>query len=603
MDDLRQRIEQVILKYLENNETFRNKIKESIEQNIDIYSLMLNEINSQGFREATIVRPEYNEAPDNLKIFHSYLEERMKIADENTKRNLNIILELVACAEQQIVTDYKNELHVYKISSREFANTIKEVSTELQRQQAHQEQNEINNDLESLSINEDAKEYLISKIQENNNLYNIINNEIENAKKQKDEQELTVSKFHGYLRWQLDKRNKEFNNKSEEEKNKRNDMRSLFHHLNYDCGKNISKMCESTTITKFMTVFKKLSNIVIREQKILNDISSKLENNEIFKQLTQNAEQSEGLYNSIEDIKTNILNNEEYIQHYSENGSYGFYKFLQDHQDANNNNDTAIQLLNIVFENIENNKNIELYNQININSFLDLINDVPVTGRWALKKIEESPGIQKYLIGRFGTNKDLYNNIKDEIKRINGQNISVTEFRNHLLYNKRTAKQKSKKEKKKINDMYSLFHNIVDQSPEVTNTKECEYVKVIDLMDLLEKVNQKSKQPEQQRQQQQITKQQYQKQPEPKQELEETEEEFEEFEELEEELEESACELSVSLQQQLQKPTPMLNIPSNKALSNDNTASKMNVQLENIGQCKEVKIPCKAGCYYLLFDK
>ena len=159
MDDLRQIIERVILYYLENNETFRNKIKESIKQNIDICSLMLNEIESQGFRKVTIVRPEYNEASDNLKIFHSYLEERIKTADENTKHNLNIILELVACAEQQIVTDYKNELHVYKISSREFANTIKEVSVELQRQQAHQEQNEIDNDLTKVFVDSYVKEH------------------------------------------------------------------------------------------------------------------------------------------------------------------------------------------------------------------------------------------------------------------------------------------------------------------------------------------------------------------------------------------------------------------------------------------------------------
>ena len=434
-------------------------------------------------------------------------------------------------------------------------------------------------------------------------LYDIISDEVEFA----EEPYVTIRNFFNHLCRQKNKNNKEsrYNNESEKIKNRLMDMYSLFQYLNYKCGDNIQKICASTKITKFMTVFKKLSNIVIREQKVFNSISNRLKEREGREQLICNANQYGILHSNIdsniENIKANIRNNQVYKQHYSKNGSYGFYEYVRDCQQVNDNNNLIIQLLNIIFENIEDDKDIELYKQINIEPFLDVAN-MAVTGRWALKKIEESSRIQRYLIRKFGKNKDLYNNIRDEIKRINGQDMSVTGFCNHLQREQKSVVDELKN-KRKINNMYSLFHNIVKQSPEVTNTKECECVKVIDLMDLLEKANQKAKYPEQQWQQQQITKQQYQKQPEPKQELEETEEEFEEFEELEEELEESACELSVSLQQQLQKPTPMLNIPSNKALFNDNTVSKMNVQLENIGQCKEVKIPCKAGCYYLLFDK
>lgn len=134
-----------------------------------------------------------------------------------------MMCKLIECARQQvnINNEYKYKLRIINVFN--FVNTVGEISTEikaqleLERQQAHQEQNEIDNDLiKSLKMNKDIKKYLIGRIQTNNNLYNIISDEIKFVKKQN----ATLINFLTHLTRQGDKTNKEFryNNKSEEEK-------------------------------------------------------------------------------------------------------------------------------------------------------------------------------------------------------------------------------------------------------------------------------------------------------------------------------------------------------------------------------------------------
>ena len=181
MDNQQQTIEQEVLNYLKNNETFRNKIKENIKRNIDIYSIIsytikeprfLQHINKIGMsnlmNQAMIEEAEeddewYEEKENNFKFTYKYkmpdsiVEFLFYLFGEKNRakkyctpdlQEIDMMCKLIECARQEvnINNEYKNKLRIINVFN--FVNTVGEISNEIKtqlRQQAHQKQNEIDN--------------------------------------------------------------------------------------------------------------------------------------------------------------------------------------------------------------------------------------------------------------------------------------------------------------------------------------------------------------------------------------------------------------------------------------------------------------------------
>lgn len=209
MDNQQQTTEQEVLQFLKNNKTFRNKIKENIKRNIDIYSIMSNKIKEPRFlqhinkigmsnlmNQAMIEEAEedeewYEEKENNLKFTYKYkmpdsiVEFLFYLFGEKNRakkyctpdlQEIDMMCKLIECARQEvnINNEYKNKLRIINVFN--FVNTVGEVSTKIkaqlkleqQRQQAHQEQDKIDNYLTLLGKIENIKKYLTGKIQNNN---------------------------------------------------------------------------------------------------------------------------------------------------------------------------------------------------------------------------------------------------------------------------------------------------------------------------------------------------------------------------------------------------------------------------------------------------
>ena len=262
MDNQQQTIELEALDWLKSDNVFVNKVEKSIEQNSNLYHLIKDRINRTNFNfslyekkinNGNTIKQDRKKIPDGIARFQLLLLSQKQTVGENKRKDLNIVYELVYCAIKRLNSVEKYYRISSSISVIDFANTVRIIATEIlpqikkERQQAHQEQDKIDNYLTLLGKIEnikkkieDIKKYLIGKIQNNNDLYNIINDEIKFV----NEQSFTIFGFFNHLNWQKDKRNKKsrYNNESEEIKNRFKDMHSLFYHLNYNCGDDILKI-------------------------------------------------------------------------------------------------------------------------------------------------------------------------------------------------------------------------------------------------------------------------------------------------------------------------------------------------------------------------